>query len=61
MNGGDLPVANGAPVRVRIERALGYKQPKFLHTIELVSSFAKVEGGKGGYWEDNGYDWYAGI
>jgi sulfoxide reductase catalytic subunit YedY len=61
LNDEDLPIANGAPVRLRIERALGYKQPKFLHTIELVSSFAKVEGGKGGYWEDNGYDWYAGI
>jgi sulfoxide reductase catalytic subunit YedY len=61
LNDEDLPIANGAPVRLRIERALGYKQPKFLHTIELVSSFADVEGGRGGYWEDNGYDWYAGI
>jgi sulfoxide reductase catalytic subunit YedY len=61
MNGGDLPVANGAPIRVRIERALGYKQAKYVHTIELVSSFANVGGGRGGYWEDNGYDWYAGI
>ena len=61
MNGGDLPVANGAPVRVRIERALGYKQPKYVHTIELVTGFATVGGGKGGYWEDNGYDWYGGI
>lgn len=56
-----LPVANGAPVRLRIERALGYKQPKFLHTIELVDSLAPFGQGKGGYWEDNGYDWYGGI
>ncbi|HEX4297535.1 MAG TPA: molybdopterin-dependent oxidoreductase [Devosia sp.] len=56
-----LPVANGAPVRIRIERALGYKQPKFVHTIELVDSFAPFSGGRGGYWEDNGYDWYGGI
>jgi len=56
-----LPVANGAPIRVRIERALGYKQPKYVHTIELVDSFATFGGGKGGYWEDNGYDWYGGI
>jgi DMSO/TMAO reductase YedYZ molybdopterin-dependent catalytic subunit len=57
-----LPVANGAPIRLRIERALGYKQPKFLHTIELVSSIASFGGGNGGYWEDRGgYDWYAGI
>lgn len=61
MNGADLPIANGAPIRVRIERALGYKQPKYVHTIELVSGFANVGGGKGGYWEDNGYDWYGGI
>jgi DMSO/TMAO reductase YedYZ molybdopterin-dependent catalytic subunit len=56
-----LPVSNGAPMRVRIERALGYKQPKYVHTIELVESFAAIQGGKGGYWEDNGYDWYGGI
>jgi DMSO/TMAO reductase YedYZ molybdopterin-dependent catalytic subunit len=56
-----LPVANGAPVRVRIERALGYKQPKYVHTIELVDSFARFGRGKGGYWEDHGYDWYGGI
>jgi DMSO/TMAO reductase YedYZ molybdopterin-dependent catalytic subunit len=56
-----LPVANGAPIRVRIERALGYKQPKYVHTIELVDSFSRFGLGKGGYWEDHGYDWYGGI
>jgi DMSO/TMAO reductase YedYZ molybdopterin-dependent catalytic subunit len=56
-----LPVANGAPVRIRIERALGYKQPKYVHTIEFVDSFAQFGLGRGGYWEDRGYDWYAGI
>ncbi|HEY8575049.1 MAG TPA: molybdopterin-dependent oxidoreductase [Devosia sp.] len=56
-----LPVSNGAPVRLRIERALGYKQPKYLHTIELVDSLAPFGEGKGGYWEDTGYDWYGGI
>lgn len=61
LNGGALPVANGAPVRIRIERALGYKQPKYVHTIELVDSFATFGLGQGGYWEDHGYDWYGGI
>lgn len=61
LNGQSLPVANGAPIRVRIERALGYKQPKYVHTIELVDSFSRFGLGKGGYWEDRGYDWYAGI
>ncbi|WP_332693752.1 molybdopterin-dependent oxidoreductase [Devosia sp.] len=56
-----LPVANGAPIRLRIERALGYKQPKYLHTIELVDDLTPFGKGKGGYWPDNGYDWYGGI
>ena len=56
-----LPEPNGAPVRLRIERALGYKQPKYLHTVELVDSLAPFGMGKGGYWEDRGYDWYGGI
>jgi DMSO/TMAO reductase YedYZ molybdopterin-dependent catalytic subunit len=61
LNNQALPVANGAPVRVRVERALGYKQPKYVHTIEAVESFTQIGRGKGGYWEDNGYDWYGGI
>ena len=61
LNGGTLPVANGAPLRIRIERALGYKQPKYVHTIELVDGFSQYGLGQGGYWEDHGYDWYGGI
>ncbi len=61
MNGKPLPVTNGAPVRVRVERQLGYKQPKYLREISLIESFSDIGGGKGGYWEDNGYDWYGGI
>lgn len=56
-----LPIKNGAPIRLRIERALGYKQPKFLHTVELVDDLAPFGKGQGGYWEDLGYDWYAGV
>ncbi len=61
LNGQTLPVANGAPLRVRVERQLGYKMAKYLSHIEVVDSFAGIAGGKGGYWEDNGYEWYAGI
>jgi DMSO/TMAO reductase YedYZ molybdopterin-dependent catalytic subunit len=61
LNGAVLPIANGAPVRVRIERQLGYKMAKYIMRIELVSSFAKIGAGNGGYWEDQGYEWYAGI
>ena len=61
MNDGLLPVANGAPLRLRVERQLGYKHAKYVTAIALVDSFGNVAGGKGGYWEDNGYQWYAGI
>jgi DMSO/TMAO reductase YedYZ molybdopterin-dependent catalytic subunit len=61
MNGGPLPVANGAPLRLRVERQLGYKQAKYVMRIEAVDSFAGIAGGNGGYWEDRGYEWYAGI
>jgi DMSO/TMAO reductase YedYZ molybdopterin-dependent catalytic subunit len=62
LNDQPLPIPNGAPVRLRVERQLGYKQAKYLMRIELVESFEKIGSGKGGYWEDsNGYQWYAGI
>jgi len=60
LNGQALPIANGAPLRVRIEQQLGYKMAKYIRAIEIVNSFAKIAGGNGGYWEDRGYDWYAG-
>lgn len=61
LNDKTLPVPNGAPVRLRVERQLGYKHAKYVMRIELVESFAHIAGGKGGYWEDQGYQWYAGI
>lgn len=61
LNDKALPVSNGAPLRCRVERQLGYKQAKYIKAIELVASFDKVRGGKGGYWEDEGYEWYGGI
>ena len=61
MNDAALPVANGAPIRLRVERQLGYKHAKYVMRIELVESFAMIAGGKGGYWEDQGYQWFAGI
>jgi DMSO/TMAO reductase YedYZ molybdopterin-dependent catalytic subunit len=56
-----LPIKNGAPLRLRVERQLGYKHAKYLMRLELVSSFAHLGQGNGGYWEDGGYEWYAGI
>lgn len=61
LNGEPLPVRNGAPLRVRIERQLGYKSAKYLTAIEAVASLDGIEGGGGGYWEDRGYHWYAGA
>jgi len=61
LNDRTLPVANGAPIRLRVERQLGYKHAKYIMRMEVVDSFAKIAGGKGGYWEDQGYDWYAGV
>jgi DMSO/TMAO reductase YedYZ molybdopterin-dependent catalytic subunit len=61
LNDETLPIKNGAPIRLRVERQLGYKQAKYIMKIVLVDKFDDVAGGKGGYWEDHGYEWYAGI
>jgi len=61
LNDAPLPVKNGAPLRLRVERQLGYKHAKYVMRVELVDSFAKIAGGNGGYWEDRGYQWFAGI
>lgn len=61
MNQQTLPVGHGAPLRLRVERQLGYKQAKYIKRIEVVETFADLGDGKGGYWEDRGYEWYAGI
>ena len=61
MNGAPLDVPHGAPLRLRVERQLGYKMSKYVMRMELVESFAQIGDGRGGYWEDNGYTWYAGV
>ncbi len=61
MNGQDLPVPHGAPLRLRVERQLGYKNTKYIKSIELAASFAEIGDGHGGFWEDQGYEWFGGI
>jgi DMSO/TMAO reductase YedYZ molybdopterin-dependent catalytic subunit len=61
MNGLPLPIEHGAPLRLRVERQLGYKMAKYVMRIEAVEDFSKIGIGKGGFWEDRGYEWYAGI
>ena len=61
LNGRPLDVPHGAPLRLRVERQLGYKHAKYVERIEIVDSFDRIAGGRGGYWEDRGYEWYAGM
>jgi DMSO/TMAO reductase YedYZ molybdopterin-dependent catalytic subunit len=62
LNGAPIPKKNGAPLRMRIERQLGYKHAKYLTAIEAVASLDEIHDGKGGFWEDIAdYQWYAGI
>jgi DMSO/TMAO reductase YedYZ molybdopterin-dependent catalytic subunit len=61
MNGAPLPVAHGAPLRLRAERYLGYKQAKYVMRLEAVDRYDHIAGGQGGFWEDQGYDRYGGI
>ena len=61
MNGAPVPVDHGAPLRVRVERQLGYKMAKYIRSIEVVSDLSPFGRGRGSFWADRGYDWYAGI
>ena len=61
MNDQALPVAHGAPLRVRVERQLGYKMAKYVMRIDAIEEFASLGRGRGSFWADRGYDWYAGI
>jgi len=62
MADGPLPLGHGAPLRLRVERQLGYKHAKFIRQIEAVASLDGIGAGRGGTWEDIGnYAWYAGI
>lgn len=62
MNEMPLSVGHGAPLRLRVERQLGYKQAKYIKRITLTDRLDNIFGGNGGYWEDvAGYEWYGGI
>ncbi|HVH57784.1 MAG TPA: molybdopterin-dependent oxidoreductase [Vicinamibacterales bacterium] len=58
MNGRDLPIPHGAPVRLRVERQLGYKSMKYLHRIVVTDEFE--DGGDKGNIQ-HGWAWYVGI
>jgi molybdopterin-dependent oxidoreductase-like protein protein len=60
LNNRPVPVENGAPIRLKVPTQLGYKSAKYVQKIELVAGLDSGLG-KGGYWENQGYEWFAGI
>ena len=61
MNGGDLAVGFGGPLRMRIPRQLGYKSIKYLSRIQVVDTLEGIGQGLGSASPEAGYSWYAGI
>lgn len=61
MNGGELPVGHGGPLRMRVPRQLGYKSIKFMTSITVTDSLQGFGKGMGSSAADAGYQWYAGI
>ncbi|HTQ60426.1 MAG TPA: molybdopterin-dependent oxidoreductase [Candidatus Solibacter sp.] len=61
MNGGELPVGNGGPLRLRLPRQLGYKSVKFITHITVTDNLKKFGKGLGSAAPEAGYAWYAGI
>jgi DMSO/TMAO reductase YedYZ molybdopterin-dependent catalytic subunit len=61
LNDKPIDLDHGAPVRLKIPTQLGYKSAKWVRQIELAAAFPTTPLAKGGYWEDQGYEWYAGI
>jgi DMSO/TMAO reductase YedYZ molybdopterin-dependent catalytic subunit len=56
-NGEVLPIENGAPLRLASPIKLGYKQSKWVTQITLTNQLSLFKG----YWEDQGYEWFAGL
>jgi DMSO/TMAO reductase YedYZ molybdopterin-dependent catalytic subunit len=61
MNGGDLPVGHGGPLRMRVPRQLGYKSVKFITRLTVTDDMKKFGKGLGSSAPEAGYSWYAGI
>lgn len=61
MNGGDLPVGFGGPLRLRVPRQLGYKSVKYITSLTVTASLKPFGKGLGSASPEGGYAWYAGI
>jgi DMSO/TMAO reductase YedYZ molybdopterin-dependent catalytic subunit len=61
MNGGELPVGNGGPLRLRVPRQLGYKNVKYITRLTVTDNLKPFGKGLGSSAPEGGYAWYAGI
>jgi len=61
LNGGELPVGNGGPLRMRVPRQLGYKSVKYITRLTVTDSLKTFGKGLGSAAPEDGYAWYAGI
>jgi DMSO/TMAO reductase YedYZ molybdopterin-dependent catalytic subunit len=61
LNGGELPVGNGGPLRLRVPRQLGYKSVKYINRLTVTDSLKGFGKGLGSAAPEAGYAWYAGI
>jgi DMSO/TMAO reductase YedYZ molybdopterin-dependent catalytic subunit len=61
MNGDELPVGSGGPLRLRVPRQVGYKSVKFITHLTVTDSLKGFGKGLGSASPEGGYAWYAGI
>ena len=61
MNGGELPVGHGGPLRLRVPRQLGYKSVKYIARLTVTDDLKRFGRGLGSASPEGGYAWYAGI
>jgi DMSO/TMAO reductase YedYZ molybdopterin-dependent catalytic subunit len=61
MNGGELPVGHGGPLRLRVPRQLGYKNVKYITRLTATDNLKRFGEGLGSSAPEAGYAWYAGI
>jgi len=61
MNGGELPVSHGGPLRIRLPRQLGYKSVKYVTRLTVTDNLKHFGKGLGSSSPEAGYAWYAGI
>jgi DMSO/TMAO reductase YedYZ molybdopterin-dependent catalytic subunit len=61
MNGGELSVGFGGPLRMRVSRQLGYKSVKYITRLTLTDNVKQFGKGVGGANPEGGYAWYAGV